>query len=53
MEKILAHGKNEMHDEYFKVVKAKLDEIVEFVNSLMDSADDTAVDFEDEEPDGD
>lgn len=41
MEKIRRHGKNEMHNEYFAVLKEKLDEIVDFVNG---SADDTAVD---------
>ncbi len=34
MEKIRAYGKNEMYDDYFKAVKAKLDEIVDFVNAI-------------------
>ncbi len=32
MEKVRAHQKNEMHDLYFKVLKEKLDEIVESIN---------------------
>ncbi len=45
MEKIRAHQKNEMHDLYFDVIKAKLDEIVDFINVVI--ANDTAVGIED------
>ncbi len=38
MEKIRPLGKNEMHNEYLLEVKAKLDEIVDFVNSVSDTA---------------
>ena len=44
MEKIRPHGKNEMHDLYFAVIKEKLDEIVEFINAV--TANDTAVEVD-------
>ncbi len=41
MEKIRPHGKNEMFNEYFAVVKEKLDEIVDFLGRIYSDPNDT------------